>query len=210
MRNLKKRLGALISAFLLCGIFAVSSQAVNVTCTDCGHRFNCEIGIDGQARFKPRASASVIIERDFEGSRQVLLQLRKNTGWMDSMWDFGACGHLDEGETLLSAALRETKEELGVAATGEDMEFVFLGSNFVESKGIYCCTYFKLKNFTGKLKVGEPEFCEEIKWFDVNNLPENMVPMQRFALENYIEGAFYGEFGWEKYSRKNDLGLCSR
>lgn len=155
--------------------------------------------VANQERFKCRASVSMIIEREYNGEHQVLLQLRQNTGLMDNTWDFGACGHLDEGETLRHAAIRESKEELNIDVDENDMDFVYLGSNFMRDKSIYCCTYFKVNKFSGDLRVNEPDKCKEIRWFSVDNLPDNMMPMQRFALQNYLKGIHYGEFGWQDY-----------
>ena len=55
--------------------------------------------------------------RDRDGaasaSTQVLLQLRRNTGYMDGFWVAGAAGHVEPGETARHAAVREAREELG-------------------------------------------------------------------------------------------------
>jgi cytidine deaminase len=45
---------------------------------------------------------------------QVLLQRRRNTGYMDGMWVAGAAGHIEPGETAAVAAVREAREELGI------------------------------------------------------------------------------------------------
>ncbi len=71
----------------------------------------------------------MILERKNEGKTEILLQLRKNTGWMDGFWDFGACGHVEENETITQAAARETKEEICINVLPEEMEFVSLNHN---------------------------------------------------------------------------------
>ncbi len=37
---------------------------------------------------------------------------------------------------------------------------------------------------------------EELKWLDLSNLPENVVPSQRAALEHVVKGISYSEYGW--------------
>ena len=157
--------------------------------------------LKNEGRFSVYATASMIIEREYNGERQILLQLRQNTGYMDNMWDLGAGGHLDEGETMRQAAIRESKEELNIDVAEEDMEFVYLGSNFIPNKGIYNCTYFKVNKFSGDLKANEPKRCREIRWFKLNDLPDNLIPMHRDTLNNYLNGKYYSEFGWEDYRK---------
>ncbi|MGH3446485.1 MAG: NUDIX domain-containing protein, partial [Nocardioidaceae bacterium] len=62
-------------------------------------------------RFRVVPAAYVVLRRDDE----VLLQLRQNTGYMDDHWAAAAAGHVELGETVQEAAVRETAEELGIA-----------------------------------------------------------------------------------------------
>ena len=52
---------------------------------------------------------------------QVLLQLRRNTGYMDGHWACGASGHVEAAESVLETALREADEELGIGVDAEDV-----------------------------------------------------------------------------------------
>ena len=52
---------------------------------------------------------------------EVLLQLRRNTGYMDGYWATGAAGHVESGESVLQAACREAREEVGVVLAPEDL-----------------------------------------------------------------------------------------
>lgn len=38
------------------------------------------------------------------------------------MWDVSVAGHIDAGETIVSAAIRETKEEIGLEITEKDLK----------------------------------------------------------------------------------------
>ncbi len=70
-------------------------------------------------------AAHVWIWRIKDGKTELLLQKRaitKNT-WPD-LWDISAAGHIDLGETPLEAAVRETKEELGLDIKENDLRFV--------------------------------------------------------------------------------------
>ena len=39
------------------------------------------------------------------------------------MWDFTAAGHIDPGETPVSAALREAQEEINIKLSESDLHF---------------------------------------------------------------------------------------
>lgn len=55
------------------------------------------------------AYVGIILRQD----NQILLVKRINTDWASERWNFPG-GLLENGETLLQAAVRETKEETGV------------------------------------------------------------------------------------------------
>ena len=68
-------------------------------------------------RFQVVPAAYVIFRR----GRQVLLQLRKNTGYRDGHWATGAAGHVEADESVLAAACREAAEEVGVVVAPGDL-----------------------------------------------------------------------------------------
>ena len=57
---------------------------------------------------------------------ELLFQRRVADGrlWQD-IWDVSASAHVSAGETSLATALREAAEELGLALTADDLEFLF-------------------------------------------------------------------------------------
>lgn len=149
-------------------------------------------------RYKIFATVSMIIEQENNSKNEILLQKRKDTGWMDGFWELAACGHVEKGETLKQAAVRETKEELCLDVKEEDLEFVGLNYNNIEGKGVYCCVYFKVKKFSGTPTIGEPEKCEAIKWFPTKDLPQNIIPIRKMAIENYLNNILYDECNWQR------------
>lgn len=70
-------------------------------------------------------AAHVWIWRDVNGAREVLLQKRaggKRT-W-PHRYDISAAGHIDLGEEPITAALRETTEEVGLTFLADQLKFV--------------------------------------------------------------------------------------
>jgi 8-oxo-dGTP diphosphatase len=72
-----------------------------------------------QERYKIIPACYLVLTR----GNEVLLQLRKNTGFMDGKYSL-VSGHLEGDETLKEAMIRETKEEAGVAIKPEDLELI--------------------------------------------------------------------------------------
>ena len=58
-------------------------------------------------------------------NKELLLQLRSpNKASFPNCWDISAAGHINHGESVIEGGLRELKEELGVTAKPEDLQFV--------------------------------------------------------------------------------------
>lgn len=150
-------------------------------------------------RFRTLSAAMLLLCREnAEGKEEVLLQKRKNTGYMDGYWDFSASGHVEDNESMKMTAVREAKEELGVEIKIEDLEFMTMTHQKTPGTGvIYYDGYFKTKKWKKEPKVNEPEKCEEIKWFEREKLPQNMIESRRQAIENATKKIPYDEYGWE-------------
>lgn len=67
----------------------------------------------------------------------------------------------------------------------------------------YYDIYFMIDHFEGRPHIAEPEKCSEIKWFDIKNLPQEMIPVRRNAFNDYLNGQFYSEYF-------NQNGECRR
>lgn len=67
-------------------------------------------------------AAYVFLYREGPAGTEVLLQLRRNTGFRDGYWAAGAAGHVEAGESVIAAARRELREELGVTVDAADLE----------------------------------------------------------------------------------------
>lgn len=71
------------------------------------------------------AASHVWIWREKDGTREILLQKRApdKHSW-PGFYDISAAGHIDFSETPISAAMRETKEELNLDIVQDQLEYI--------------------------------------------------------------------------------------
>ena len=111
----------------------------------------------------------LLLERD----GKILLSLRKNTGYEDGKWSLVA-GHAEEGETAREAMIREAMEETNITILLEDLEFAYVMDRKSPNRQ-NIDIFFKCLKYEGELRNSEPHKCGGLSFFDVNNLPENML-----------------------------------
>lgn len=122
---------------------------------------------------------------------EILLLRRANTGYRDGYYDLPA-GHLEEGETLRQATLRELKEETGLEAHEDDLEFLELLHRFSADR-VYLDVFFRVQTWVGEAAIKEPEKCDHLGWFSVDALPEMIVPHHRLVIDDRATKAAYRE-----------------
>ncbi len=138
---------------------------------------------DGHGRFSVVPAAYVIFLRGRPDEREVLLQLRRGTGFMDEHWAAAAAGHVERGETVLEAAAREAEEEVGVG----DVELRPLCAmqrtrptgKAVDERVDY---FFTATSWVGEPRIIEPDKCAELRWFPLRALPDPVVPHELAVL----------------------------
>jgi len=141
-------------------------------------------------RFKPYAAAYLVLVKD----GQILLLRRFNTGYQDGKYSLIA-GHLDGGETTEQCIAREAGEEAGVAINPKDLEVVHVMHRLAPDRE-YFDIYLRAEKWNGDVTNMEPNKCDELKWCDINNLPDNILPEVKLALESINTGVHYSEYGW--------------
>ena len=140
-----------------------------------------------------RSRFAVAVHLFFLHNDHVLLLRRFNTGWEDGNYSVPA-GHVDAGETVTQAAIREAREEIGVRLEPQDVEVVHVMNRKSEDERI---DFFLLaRRWTGGIANQEPDKCDDLAWYPAASLPDNMIPYVRQALRNYQNGLLFSEFGW--------------
>lgn len=132
------------------------------------------------------AAAYVVLQRGDE----VLLQLRRGTGFMDEHWALLA-GHLEPGETVTAAAAREAREESGVVVAEDDLEPLTTLHRFIPGGPQIeqrCDFFFRARRWTGEPTRLEPHRCADMRWFPLHALPDPVVPHERTVLRALASG----------------------
>ena len=122
---------------------------------------------------------------------EVLLQLRQGTGYLDGHWSAAAAGHVEAEESASGAAIREAFEELGVSIAAEDL-FPLTAMHRSQRSGTTVegrmDFFFTCATWTGTPRIMEPEKASDLAWFRLDELPEQMVPHERFVLGSLAAG----------------------
>lgn len=125
---------------------------------------------------------------------KVLLLKRANTGYEDGNYSL-VSGHMDGNETIKRAMIREANEEAGIIIDENDLEIVaFLHRKTDPERFDF---FLKCDKWSGEVTNMEPDKCSELRWYDINNLPENIIPCVKKAIENYQNNIMFDNFGWE-------------
>jgi 8-oxo-dGTP pyrophosphatase MutT (NUDIX family) len=124
---------------------------------------------------------------------RVLFGRRQNTAFEDGAWHVPA-GHLEAGESVVQALIREAKEEVGVAIAAEDVEFAHIMHS--SSSGGRAAFFFAVRQWDGTPENREPKKCGELAWFSLDALPDRMIGYCREALDYIAAGEHFSVYGW--------------
>ncbi|MDZ5622097.1 NUDIX domain-containing protein [Nocardioides sp. HM23] len=118
-----------------------------------------------------------------DAGTEVLLQLRRGTGYMDGHWAAAAAGHVERGETAEDAARREAAEEVDV--TDVELEFLTAMQRTAHDLPIdeRIDFFFAARSWSGEPRIVEPGKCADLRWFSYDALPEPVVPHERLVLD---------------------------
>ena len=145
--------------------------------------------------FRTLSAVFPIILRREGGRTQILLHLRQNTGYRDGFWDVAGSGHVDGGETASQALCRECFEELGIRVRPQDTEFARLTHSVdsADETETYYHLFFFVRAYEGTPRIMEPDKSAALEWFDLDRLPDGMVPALRNDVGELMRGVVYGE-----------------
>lgn len=141
-----------------------------------------------QERYKSKIVVDLLLKRKNKNNKdEILLLLRQNTGYLDGYYDLPG-GHVDKNEDIFSAMIRETNEEVGIDIYREEMEIAHIYHHYKKDMLKFV---FITNKYTGILVNNEPKNCKELKWFEIDRLPTNIIPKIKKEILNIKNGTYY-------------------
>jgi ADP-ribose pyrophosphatase YjhB (NUDIX family) len=141
-------------------------------------------------RFTAHAAVYLLLIRN----SQVAMIRRYNTGYQDGNYTLPS-GHIDEGESATTAMIREAQEETDVIVKPVDLKTAHVIHRNSPNR-VYIDFYFYTTEWEGEPINAEPEKADDLSWFDLDNLPKNIIPDVKHAIERFDTEDFYSEIGW--------------
>lgn len=127
--------------------------------------------------------------------QNVLLLRRYNTGYKDGEYTL-VSGHLEEGESIKDALIREAKEEAGIVVKKDAVDVVYTSHRLCEDGKPYIYVFCEASSWEGEPNNTEPEKCDHMDWFPVGDLPKNVLPQVTEALDAIKSSIHFEEVGW--------------
>ena len=100
---------------------------------------------------KPYCTKKVAVIFIIKQGNKYLFQKRTHTGAQDR-WYMMPGGHVDEGEKVIPAAIREAKDELDITIQPQDLVF-----RMVKPEKNHISIFFEVMKYTGTIINNEPE-----------------------------------------------------
>ena len=144
-------------------------------------------------RFRLSAAVyGILVERG-----QVLLMRRAGSGYRDGQLGLPA-GHLDGDEDLVSALIRELREELGIFVESRNVGLAVVLHSQAEDENDreYLHLFFRVDGWAATPVIAEPDKCTELVWADLDHLPVDTVDYVARALEALRVREPLVLFGW--------------
>lgn len=143
-------------------------------------------------RFKLIPSVYLLLVKD----GKILLSRRFQTGFEDGKYGLVA-GHVEGGEVFREALKREVFEEAGIGLDTSTLDLVLTMHRWCGDHE-RADFFFATSIWNGEIRNQEPDKCDDLQWFSLDELPGNTIRYIREAIECYRCGMRYCEFGWPK------------
>ncbi len=125
---------------------------------------------------------------------ETLFLRRANTSYQDGKLSLVA-SHVEENEDFKIAAVRESKEEVGVDILEENLNFSHIQIRNA-SDGERIDVFFEVTKWEGEIKNCEPEKCSELIWSIKEEKKDELIPQLFDILESVENKKVYSRYNY--------------
>lgn len=132
---------------------------------------------------------AAVIVHDRVADGVVLIQRGPEAKFARGKWDLPA-GKSEPGEPVTQTAVRELREETGLVVKAEALSIahVIHGAWGVEAPNGFLTVVFAAHDWSGEPENREPRKHAQVRWVDVDRIPEDFVDTTAQALRGYLAG----------------------
>ncbi|WP_262062937.1 NUDIX domain-containing protein [Streptomyces sp. STR69] len=144
---------------------------------------------------------AAVIVHDRAEDRVVLIQRGEQAKFGRGMWDLPV-GKNEPGEPITETAVRELYEETGIVVAAESLKVVHLihATDGADAPYGFLTVVFAADKWSGAPENREPLKHAQVRWTQVDAVPEEFVRGNGQALRQYLDGveARVSPYGWEQ------------
>ncbi|MFJ4580269.1 phosphotransferase [Streptomyces echinatus] len=140
-------------------------------------------------RHREPLDVHLILRRETAGGPEVLMTRRVGAVYAAGLWHLPS-GHLDgPHEDVVTALLREAREETGVVIDPADVRAAVTVHHRGPGGRSRTGYFFEVRRWRGDPRIAEPEVCDAMDWVRLDTLPAGTVAYCRAGLDAYTSGA---------------------
>ncbi|WP_405711172.1 MULTISPECIES: trifunctional class I SAM-dependent methyltransferase/NUDIX hydrolase/VOC family protein [unclassified Streptomyces] len=122
---------------------------------------------------------------------EVLLARRAGTGYADGLFN-APSGHVEDGEDVREAMIREAAEEIGVELGADELRVALVMQHRGPGGAPRTGWFFEAEYDPDRPPYNrEPDKCSELAWFPLDALPDDAVAYCRAGFEGYRAGEHF-------------------
>ncbi|MCM3922810.1 NUDIX domain-containing protein [Frankia sp. AiPs1] len=125
-----------------------------------------------------------------------LLLTRRAGDIYGSGWWALPSGRLEPAEDVVTAAVRELDEELGLRVEQDGVTFVGVTHALPPDSGARIGFGFLVARWVGEPTIREPELCSALRWCAPDELPARTLPYTREIVRLHVQGEHFSRPGW--------------
>ncbi len=128
-------------------------------------------------------------------NNEVLLMRRINTPFCNGCYALPG-GEIKRGETARATVVRETLDLLNMVIKPQNLEFLHVMYRKCNDPEFFTVVFNAREWLTLEVYVYNDQRYDDLRWFPLDQLPDNIVPAHRHAIEQIQKNIPYSEHGW--------------